>query len=175
MGIVASSARSVDILEPGAGTENRGAGGNGRLGLPPYRDEGVPGRGLPFRSAGSYWIDDGGRFPASDPTRGGDHDLVGDARPGEYALYAGASEGGGMTGALPRIDGDRDRGMDAVAEGKYERWGEVSLLDLGGKRGVLNASLTLGRRWGEDSFCPVCFFGAETCAIVDHVWESARD
>lgn len=43
---------------------NNGAGGNGRLGLPgrppPYRDEGVPGRGLPLMSAGSYETDDAG-------------------------------------------------------------------------------------------------------------------
>jgi len=36
------------------GAENSGAGGNGRLGLPPYRVLGVPGRGLPLRSARSY-------------------------------------------------------------------------------------------------------------------------
>lgn len=34
--------------------EKRGAGGRGRRGLPPYLEEGVPGRGLPLRSEGSY-------------------------------------------------------------------------------------------------------------------------
>lgn len=38
-----------------AGPANNGAGGNGRLGLPPYRVLGVPGRGLPLISARSYW------------------------------------------------------------------------------------------------------------------------
>jgi len=45
-----------------AAPENNGAGGSGRLGLPgrppPYLDDGVPGRGLPFKSAGSYENDD---------------------------------------------------------------------------------------------------------------------
>jgi hypothetical protein len=36
------------------GPVNNGAGGNGRLGLPPYLELGVPGRGLPLRSARSY-------------------------------------------------------------------------------------------------------------------------
>lgn len=34
--------------------ENKGAGGRGLLGLPPYSEEGVPGLGLPLISAGSY-------------------------------------------------------------------------------------------------------------------------
>jgi hypothetical protein len=32
------------------GPENNGAGGNGRRGLPPYLELGVPGRGLPLIS-----------------------------------------------------------------------------------------------------------------------------
>ena len=39
-----------------AGPANNGAGGNGRLGLPPYRVLWVPGRGLPLISARSYWV-----------------------------------------------------------------------------------------------------------------------
>lgn len=44
--------------------------------------------------------------------RDGVHDLTGDFRPGEYG---GASVvGGGMKGALSRIDGEYDRGSEAV-------------------------------------------------------------
>lgn len=44
--------------------------------------------------------------------RDGVHDLTGDVRPGEYE---GASVvGGGMKGALSRIDGEYDRGSEAV-------------------------------------------------------------
>ena len=35
------------------GPENKGAGGSGLVGLPPYFEEGVPGRGLPLMSTGS--------------------------------------------------------------------------------------------------------------------------
>lgn len=48
-----------------------GAGGNGLRGLPPYADDGVPGRGLPFRSAGSYEATDGvGRGQSVGPREG---------------------------------------------------------------------------------------------------------
>jgi hypothetical protein len=65
--------------EDGAGPENRGAGGRGLLGLPPYLELGVPGRGLPLMSARSYPTLDteGGRtWPGlqgrvGDPVRGG--------------------------------------------------------------------------------------------------------
>lgn len=50
---------------------NSGAGGNGLRGLPPYAEDGVPGRGLPFRSAGSYEATDGvGRGHSVGPREG---------------------------------------------------------------------------------------------------------
>ena len=50
------------------------------MGLPPYLEDGVPGRGLPLMSAGSYV----GRLDELvDEVREGDHDLVGDGRLGE--------------------------------------------------------------------------------------------
>lgn len=84
---------------------NRGAGGRGLLGLPPYCDEGVPGLGLPLRSAGSYCTGVGGGRDQSSEL------LVGDTgRRG--MLY------GGMDGALPRLDG----GLDVSYEGAPLRW-----------------------------------------------------
>lgn len=61
------------------GPVNNGAGGNGRRGLPPYLELGVPGLGLPFKSARSYPTLDteGGRMwdglhgRIGDPVRGG--------------------------------------------------------------------------------------------------------
>jgi hypothetical protein len=50
---VASSA-NVELRAPAPGPENSGAGGSGLLGLPPYLDDGVPGRGEPLISDGSY-------------------------------------------------------------------------------------------------------------------------
>lgn len=47
----------MELEEPGRdeGTPaNSGAGGKGRLGLPPYLLDGVPGLGEPLMSAGSY-------------------------------------------------------------------------------------------------------------------------
>lgn len=74
MGIVVSSVRSFEFLEDADGA-NRGLGGSGRLGLPPYFDEGVPGLGLPFISEGSYKLSiGGGRLE-------GVHGLVGELRP----------------------------------------------------------------------------------------------
>ena len=66
------------------GPEKRGAGGNGRRGLPPYLDEGVPGLGLPLMSGGSNCMFVGGGLVNSfDPLVS--QDLVGDALPlGEY-------------------------------------------------------------------------------------------
>lgn len=42
------------VVSAAPGFENKGAGGSGLLGLPPYWEEGVPGLGLPLISAGSY-------------------------------------------------------------------------------------------------------------------------
>lgn len=64
------------------GAANNGAGGSGRLGLPPYRELGVPGLGLPFKSARSYcgldteagglvqsWLRDGDHGRSGEPGR----------------------------------------------------------------------------------------------------------
>jgi hypothetical protein len=86
--------------------ENRGAGGRGLLGLPPYLDEGVPGLGAPLRSTGSNCASGGG-LPRSEDTREGDHDRVGDVRPlGEYGLYD--ASGWCITGALSMMDDARE-------------------------------------------------------------------
>ncbi len=74
---VASSAN--DWVEPRAPPENNGAGGSGRLGLPPYVEAGVPGLGLPLMSAGSYLMLTGGGRPYSEEVRDGVHGRVGDA------------------------------------------------------------------------------------------------
>lgn len=42
------------VVSADADLENRGAGGKGLRGLPPYCVDGVPGLGLPLRSARSY-------------------------------------------------------------------------------------------------------------------------
>ena len=57
MEMVASSA-NVELRALLA--ENNGAGGRGRLGEPPYLDEGVPGLGSPSRSTGSNLAPTGG-------------------------------------------------------------------------------------------------------------------
>jgi len=85
----------------------RGAGGSGRFGLPPYIEEGVPGRGTPLRSAGSYGTNDGGGLGRSAPTCDGVHGLVGEIeRVGDRGgIYAGGSfSGGGITGMSLSIE-----------------------------------------------------------------------
>jgi hypothetical protein len=77
--IVASSAK-VEFRADVVGPEKRGAGGKGLLGLPPYLDEGVPGLGLPLRSAGSNCRFGGGRLNSEDPLEGV-QGLVGEVRP----------------------------------------------------------------------------------------------
>ena len=65
-----------DLFAP----ENSGAGGNGRRGLPPYLDDGVPGLGLPFISGGSNCTPaGGGRLNSFEPLVS--HDRVGDVLP----------------------------------------------------------------------------------------------
>jgi hypothetical protein len=84
-----------------------GAGGSGRLGLPPYNDEGVPGRGAPFISAGSYGTNDGGALCRSPPACEGVHALVGEPeRVGDRGgIYAGNSlSGGAITGISLSIE-----------------------------------------------------------------------
>ena len=78
--IVASSANIELRADPAPGPENRGAGGSGRRGLPPYLDDGVPGLGLPLRSAGSNCrFVGGGLLNSADPLVS--QDRVGDALP----------------------------------------------------------------------------------------------
>ena len=101
MGITSSVDSTVD-LAPGAAKS--GAGGSGRLGLPPYLDEGVPGRGLPLRSDGSYGTFDGGGLVQSmDAVEflEGVFGLIGDPRSGDTCR---ATAGGGIAGAGPRLE-----------------------------------------------------------------------
>ena len=79
-----------------AAPEKSGAGGRGRRGLPPYLDDGVPGRGLPLISAGSYeTVDAGGRGQSEEPLVGVDGRI--DARrSGE--MLRGLAVGKGMVG-----------------------------------------------------------------------------
>lgn len=78
--IVASSAKT-EFRGAAPGPENSGAGGRGRLGLPPYLDEGVPGLGSPSRSTGSNCRFGGGTRLYSEDVREGLHERVGDIRP----------------------------------------------------------------------------------------------
>jgi hypothetical protein len=87
MGIVASSLRLSPLVCDGApGPAKRGAGGSGRRGLPPYLEEGVPGRGLPLRLAGSYEAFVGEGRPESVEPREGEYDRADGARLGEYGM-----------------------------------------------------------------------------------------
>jgi hypothetical protein len=79
---------------------NRGAGGKGLLGLPPYCDDGVPGRGLPLISAGSYETVEAGGLFQSDRTRVG---VAGrDPRSGD--IFRETAIGGGITGVCPKLE-----------------------------------------------------------------------
>jgi hypothetical protein len=100
--IVASSAKA-EFRAEALGPENRGAGGKGLLGLPPYLDEGVPGLGLPLRSAGSNCKFGGGLLNSEEPLEGV-QDLVGEVRPdGEYGAYE--VSGGAIVGVVSTTDG----------------------------------------------------------------------
>lgn len=77
------------------GRENNGAGGKGLREPPPYRDDGVPGLGLPLMSAGSKGRVDGGGLAYSVEDFDGVHGLVGDERPDGMGLYDGTLSGGG--------------------------------------------------------------------------------
>ena len=81
IGIAVASARFPEEWLAACGPENSGAGGKGLFGLPPYLEDGVPGRGLPLISAGSYAISDGGGRDDSDELRD-NSDLVGEFRGG---------------------------------------------------------------------------------------------
>lgn len=86
IGIAVASDTSFCALLAAAGPENNGAGGRGRLGLPPYCEEGVPGRGLPFISGGSYAIFEGGGLGMSDERLEGVHGRTGETRLGERGI-----------------------------------------------------------------------------------------
>ena len=94
--VTSSANENVDPCDDGCW--NSGAAGSGRRGLPPYVDAGVPGRGLPLRSAGSYLATGGGRLKSGD-MREGLQDLVGGelSTPELYDAYDGAA-GGGIDG-----------------------------------------------------------------------------
>lgn len=100
------------VLVEGAGAANNGAGGNGRLGLPPYLVLGVPGRGLPLRSARSYdelETDGGAGGRVQSVERAGLQGRNGEPGRDEYS---GASTteavGGGMAGTRRRLEGGRE-------------------------------------------------------------------
>jgi hypothetical protein len=96
---VASSAKACELR---AEFEKSGAGGSGRRGLPPYLDEGVPGRGLPLRSAGSYDTFDVGGLEKSDLLEEGVHGRVGELSLPPKGTYV--ESGGGICGASPMIE-----------------------------------------------------------------------
>jgi hypothetical protein len=103
---------SCPVAAPGP--ENNGAGGKGRLGLPPYLELGVPGLGLPFRSARSYCepATEGG---AGGLARAGDQGLRGDAGRDEYCGTSTAeTAGGGIDGTFPRLEAGRDGDSPAL-------------------------------------------------------------
>lgn len=108
--IVASSA-NVELLVGAPGPENSGAGGKGLLGLPPYREDGVPGLGLPSISGGSYCRFTGGGLVNSLDLLDGLHDRVGDILPlDEYGAYEASL--GASGGAESIIEGAREWEVD---------------------------------------------------------------
>ena len=114
--IVASSAKT-EFRAEAPGPENRGAGGRGLRGLPPYREDGVPGLGLPLISAGSNWrLAGSGLLNSEDPFEGV-QGRVGDTRPvGEYGIYE--ESGGGIVGAVSMMDGARE--WEDITDGWYD-------------------------------------------------------
>ena len=111
-----ASSANTELRADAPGPEKRGAGGKGRRGLPPYLDEGVPGLGLPFISAGSNCkLAGGGLLNSEDPLVS--QDLVGDALPlGEYGTYE--DSGGGMVGAVSMTDAAREG--EVITVGWYD-------------------------------------------------------
>ena len=107
MGIAVLTPRSTEARDAAcAGPENNGAGGSGLFGLPLYLDDGVPGRGLPLRSEGSYAIGDGGGFEESEELLEGDTDRVLEFLAGMKGRYEGASAAeGARLGALSNMEG----------------------------------------------------------------------
>lgn len=129
--IVASSA-NTEFRADAPGPENRGAGGSGRRGLPPYLLEGVPGLGSPFRSTGSNCAFGGGGLLNSEEPLGV-QERVGDTRPlGEYELYV--LFGGAMLGAVSMIEGARE--CDDITVGWYDLRGVTGGRLFGSSRDV---------------------------------------
>ena len=163
IGIVVASDASLDALLVAAGPENNGAGGRGRLGLPPYCEEGVPGRGLPLRSDGSYATFGGGGLDMSDEPLEGVHERTGEVRPGERGIWDGISEteGGGICGASSSTDEVREGDNDA-AEGRNDRIEGLGLSRLDGELVLVNLTRIVARRAELAAVFP-------TCAEADHV------
>ena len=159
IGMAVAAGRSCDTRLVACGPENKGAGGRGLLGLPPYRDDGVPGRGLPFRSAGSYAIGEMGRREDCEDVLDGVNVRVGDS--GAYGEYGGAPVvGGGMVGAVSRMDGDCDRGREGEALGRYLE-GEPELWESLGELCFAKCTRIVARRFGFSFLSP-------TWAVDDH-------
>ena len=136
--------------------EKSGAGGRGRRGLPPYVEAGVPGRGLPLRSAGSYRELSGGGREYSDAADGV-QGLLGElSMPVSYDTYEWVgSEGGGMLGGS-RIEECRES-----IEGSYDIR-RIRLLETWSGESMTLGDLNL--TLGNVLFCPVesfndCFRG----------------
>jgi hypothetical protein len=101
-----------------------GAGGKGLRGLPPYAEEGVPGRGLPFKSAGSYEATDGvGRVQSVD-VREGVEGRTGDERSGDRSLGT-LAVGRGNVGVCPRLEPGLEWVVIVEAAGRRYLSGEV--------------------------------------------------
>jgi hypothetical protein len=104
----------------------RGAGGSGLRGLPPYLEDGVPGRGLPFMSAGSYGTLGGGGRDQSEEPRVGVSGRIADERSGE--IFRGFAVGRGMVGVWLRLELGLEPGLElwtVDAAGLKYRSGEI--------------------------------------------------
>lgn len=102
---VASSAKAC---ESRAELEKSGAGGSGRLGLPPYLEDGVPGLGLPFKSEGSNDKFVGGGRENSETLDEGVHGLCGEPA-SLLAMGTFVESGGGMARVSSLIELARER------------------------------------------------------------------
>ena len=129
IGIAVTSPKFPEDWVAACGPENNGAGGKGRFGFPPYFDDGVPGRGLPLISAGSYGISDGGGLDDSDEVRES-VDREGEVRLGMYGKYDDAFPVVGVSfGAVSTTEGECGRDIEEVedAEVCFDRRGETGL------------------------------------------------
>ncbi len=79
--------------------------------LPPYFEDGEPGRGLPLRSTGSYAMSDGGGRDDSEDVRDSS-DRVGELRLGIYGRYGASVDVGASLGAVSSMEGDCGRGRE---------------------------------------------------------------